>query len=148
MCPTPSDAFHYAYFMDEPVPDSVLMWKVQNKGYQTHEGFRVGMVARPWGFEDSPDAEYISSGVCAKTLDAVAIGRHGNFLHWGFAASPADMTEEAKDGICQRDCLHFPFCRTETLRPEIQRSHCYPRICERAALLVNPGSLAREGEKR
>ena len=96
MCPTPSDAFHYAYFMDEPVPDSVLMWKVQNKGYQTHEGFRVGMVARPWGFEDSPDAEYISSGVCAKTLDAVAIGRHGNFLHWGFAASPADMTEEAK----------------------------------------------------
>ena len=52
MCPTPSDAFHYAYFMDEPVPDSVLMWKVQNKGYQTHEGFRVGMVARPWGFED------------------------------------------------------------------------------------------------
>lgn len=38
----------------------------------------------------------ISGGVSAKTLDAVAIGRHGNFLHWGFAASPADMTEEAK----------------------------------------------------
>lgn len=26
----------------------------------------------------------------------MAIGRHGNFFHWGFAASPADMTEEAK----------------------------------------------------
>ena len=54
------------------------------------------MVARPWGYEDSPDAEYISSGVCQKTLDAVAIGRHGNFFHWGFAASPDYMTGEAK----------------------------------------------------
>lgn len=96
MKPTPSDAFHYAYYTDEPIPDSIPMWQVQTKGYKTDEGFRVGMVSRPWGFEDSFDAEYISSGVCAKTLDAVAIGRHGNFLHWGFAASPADMTEEAQ----------------------------------------------------
>ena len=34
--------------------------------------------------------------MCAKTLDAVAIGRHGNFLHWGFSASPRYMTDEAK----------------------------------------------------
>lgn len=96
MRPTPSDAYHYAYYADGPIPDSIPMWKVQTKGYITDKGFRVGMVSRPWGFEDSPEAEYISSGVCAKTLDAVAIGRHGNFLHWGFAASPADMTEEAQ----------------------------------------------------
>ena len=96
MQPTPEDAYHYAYFMDDPIPDSIPMWKVQTKGYKTDEGFRIGMVSRPWGFEDSPDAEYISSGVCAKTLDAVAIGRHGNFLHWGFAASPQYMTDEAK----------------------------------------------------
>ena len=70
MRPTPEGAYHYTYY--------------------------VGMVSRPWGFEDSPDAEYISSGVCAKTLDAVAIGRHGNFLHWGFSASPRYMTDEAK----------------------------------------------------
>ncbi|GHT59119.1 hypothetical protein AGMMS50239_05040 [Bacteroidia bacterium] len=94
--PTPEDAFHYAYFADGPIPESLPMWKVQTKGYASDNDFRIGMVARPWGFEDSPDAEYISSGVCAKTLDAVAIGRHGNFLHWGFAASPAYMTEEAK----------------------------------------------------
>lgn len=94
--PTPSDAFHYEYFSDEPNPKELTMWRVQTKGYQTDEGFRIGMVARPWGFEDSPDAEYISSGVCAKTLDAVAIGRHGNFLEWGFAASPEYMTDEAK----------------------------------------------------
>lgn len=93
---TPSDAYHYAYYADGVIPDSLPMWQVQTKGYKTDEGFRVGMVARPWGFTDSPDAEYISSGVCAKTLDAVAIGRHGNFLHWGFAASPAYMTPESQ----------------------------------------------------
>lgn len=96
MRPTPEDAYHYAYYADGPIPDSLPMWQVQTKGYITDKGFRVGMVSRPWGFEDSPDAEYISSGVCAKTLDAVAIGRHGNFLHWGFSASPKYMTEEAK----------------------------------------------------
>ncbi|MDR1414393.1 MAG: protein-disulfide reductase DsbD N-terminal domain-containing protein [Odoribacteraceae bacterium] len=93
---TPEAATHYAYYADGALPDSIPMWQVQTKGYITDPGFRVGMVARPWGFEDSPDAEYISSGVCAKTLDAVAIGRHGNFLHWGFAASPTYMTTEAQ----------------------------------------------------
>ncbi|MGV3766831.1 MAG: protein-disulfide reductase DsbD domain-containing protein [Chitinophagaceae bacterium] len=93
--PTPEAAFHYEYFSDKPYPKSLGMWQVQTKGYKTDKYFRVGMVARPWGFEDSPDAEYISSGVCLKTLDAVALGRHGNFFHWGFAASPEYMTEEA-----------------------------------------------------
>jgi hypothetical protein len=92
---TPEHAFHYPYYADGPIPDSIPMWQVQTKGYATDQHFRIGMVARPWGFEDSPEAEYISSGVCQKTLDAVAIGRHGNFLHWGFAASPAYMTPEA-----------------------------------------------------
>ena len=96
MQPTPEGAYRYPFYYDGPLPDSIPMWKVQTKGYSTDEGFRVGMVSRPWGFEDSPDAEFISSGVCEKDLGAVAIGRHGNFLHWGFSASPEYMTEEAK----------------------------------------------------
>ena len=95
-CQTPEEVFHYEYFYDTPAPKTLPMWRVQTKGYKTDPGFTVGMVARPWGYTDSPDAEYISSGVCAKTIDAVAIGRHGNFLHWGFAASPLYMTDEAK----------------------------------------------------
>lgn len=94
--PTPSDAFHYQYYYNGTIPQSLPMWRVQTKGYMTDKGFRVGMVARPWGFTDSPEAESISSGVCAKTLDAVAIGRHGNFFFWGFSASPAYMTGQAK----------------------------------------------------
>lgn len=94
--PTPSDAYHYKYYYNGKFPDKLPMWQVQTKGYMTDPGFRVGMVARPWGFTDSPEAESISSGVCAKTLDAVAIGKHGNFFFWGFSASPEYMTEQAK----------------------------------------------------
>lgn len=94
--PTPEDAFHYQYYYEGNMPDSIMMWQVQTKGYKTDRNFEIGMVSRPWGYMDSPDTEYISSGVCAKTLDAVAIGRHGNFLTWGFVASPLYMTDEAK----------------------------------------------------
>ncbi|HEY8389053.1 MAG TPA: protein-disulfide reductase DsbD domain-containing protein [Parasegetibacter sp.] len=94
--PTPEDAFHYEYFLGYKTPETLPMWRVQTKGYITDKNFRIGMVARPWGYEDSPDAESISSGVCQKTLDAVALGRHGNFFHWGFAASPEFMTDEAQ----------------------------------------------------
>lgn len=106
--PTPEDAKHYEYFTPN-LPDSVMMWRVQTKGYKTDEGFPVGMVSRPWGYLDSPDTEFISSGVCAKTIDAVAIGRHANYLHWGFAASPAFMTEEAKKVFANAVCYIAQF---------------------------------------
>lgn len=96
LCPTPEDAFHYQYFSDTTLTENTLMWRVQYKGYKDDKSIPVGMVSRPWGYLDSPDAEYISSGVCAKTIDAVAIGRHGNFLHWGFAAAPNNLTDEAQ----------------------------------------------------
>ena len=59
-CPTPEDAFHYTYYYDGEMPDSLMMWRVQTKGYKSDRGFPIGMVSRPWGYEDSPDAEYIS----------------------------------------------------------------------------------------
>ncbi len=81
------------YFNDGVAVDSMPMWRVQK--YDAMKG-RIGMVSRPGGYEDSPDAEIISGGVSGKSIDAVAIARHGNFFHWGFAASPDDMTDEAK----------------------------------------------------
>ena len=97
--PTPELGKFEPYFKGGPTPDSIPMWRVRKDSYgNVNNGIqiRIGLVSRPGGFEDSPEAEFISGGVSAKTLDAVAIGRHGNFFHWGFAASPADMTEEAK----------------------------------------------------
>lgn len=92
--PTPEGIYHYPSGKD--VPKQIPMWRVQKEGYLDGKGYRMGLVSRGEGFLDSPDAEYISSGVNTKDLDAVAIGRHGNFFLWGFSASPDYMTEEAK----------------------------------------------------
>lgn len=94
--PTPAGAKEYGEFVHEKVPATVAMWKVQNKDYGNSKGYKIGMVTRPWGYLDSPDTEIISGGESAKCFHAISIGRHANWLHWGFSASPADMTEEAK----------------------------------------------------
>lgn len=96
MRPTPAGAKEYAQMCQEKLPYMIPMWKVQKKDYGNTKGYKIGMVTRPWGYLDSPDAEIISGGESAKCYNAISIGRHANFLHWGFAASPTDMTDEAK----------------------------------------------------
>lgn len=93
---TPADAKMHASWEDKVLPEKTEMWQVQTTNYEKDPTKRIGMVARPFGYFDSPDVEYISSGVCAKTIDAVAIGRHANFFHWGFSASPRDLTPAGK----------------------------------------------------
>ena len=95
MRPTPKSAKEYGPMYGYTVPDMTEMWMV-HKSYGFENGQRIGMVSRPWGYTDSPDTEVISGGQCAKSIDAVAIGRHGNLFHWGFAAKPSDMTEPAR----------------------------------------------------
>lgn len=97
MKPTPRGIYNYP--SGDTVPKELSMWQVNTTAFENNKGvghYRIGLVARGNGFTDSPDAEVISSGVCEKDVTAVALGRHGNFFLWGFAASPADMTEEAK----------------------------------------------------
>ncbi len=94
--PTPELAKEVAQMYGEKLQDSTLMWSVQTKGYINTPTYRPGMVSRPDGYCDSPDAENICGGVSAKSIDAVALGRHANFFHWGFSAAPYDMTEEGK----------------------------------------------------
>lgn len=95
--PTPEEAVHFAYLYDGKLPKELPMWQVQTYDYRTKEGSRVGLISRPEGYLEGGDAEIISGGVSTKSLDGIAIGRHANFFHWGFAASPKDMTEEAKN---------------------------------------------------
>ena len=93
---TPPSFFSFPHlFEGGRVPNQLPMWQVQTYTADSEQR-RIGMVSRPGGYTDSPDVEFISGGACAKSPDAVAIGRHGNFFHWGFAASPDNMTEEAK----------------------------------------------------
>jgi hypothetical protein len=75
------------------LPAKLRSWKVQTKSYPTID---VGVVSDPYGLEDSPDSEWISSGVNSKGPTSMAIGRQGNLFLWGFFAQPSDMTESAR----------------------------------------------------
>ncbi|MGB0331067.1 MAG: protein-disulfide reductase DsbD domain-containing protein [Planctomycetota bacterium] len=92
--PTPEN--YRSYMAGADLGETMPMWRVQTQGYRSHPGQLIGLVARSAGFLDSPDAEWIAGGVNSKGPDAVALGRHGNVFHWGFAASPTYMTDEAK----------------------------------------------------
>ena len=83
--------FHY--YSGKDAPKEQMMWRVQNVDHL--KGYPPGIVANP-GFGDSPDAESISGGPCIKSINATALGRHGNFFQWGYRASPMHLTEEGK----------------------------------------------------
>jgi hypothetical protein len=76
------------------LPAKMDAWKVQTGKFP--DEIDVGLVSSPYGFEDSPDTEWISSGVNSKGPRSVALGRHGNFFLWGFAGDPSQMTESAR----------------------------------------------------
>ena len=78
-------------------PKEMPMWRVVKSGASANGKYIIGMVAHGEGFNDSPDAESISGGVCLKNAEAVALGRQGNYFMWGFSASPNYMTDEAKE---------------------------------------------------
>lgn len=100
MEPTPAPALEYAEMSGETLPVETLMFRMQTINYTDKmpdgNNYRVGMVSRPGGYADSPEVEVISGGKCAKSIDAVALGRHANWFTWGFAASPTYMTDAAK----------------------------------------------------
>jgi hypothetical protein len=75
------------------LPEKIQGWKV-------HEGefpaIDVGLVSDPYGFEDSPDCEWISSGINSKGPLSMALGRQGNLFLWGFYGDPSRMTPSAQ----------------------------------------------------
>lgn len=96
IAPQPTPPSYASYPEGRDLGQTMPMWRVQTEGYQDGTGQPIGMVSRDAGFLDSPDVEWISSGASMKGPNAVAIGRHGNFFHWGFASSPTYLTDEAK----------------------------------------------------
>jgi hypothetical protein len=77
---------------DDKLPDKMKVWRVQNTGKTSGS-----VVARSYGFTDSPDAEVLALGFNhGKEYGAVGVGRHGNFLQWGYSAPPSKMTDAGK----------------------------------------------------
>jgi hypothetical protein len=72
---------------------TLAAWRVQTLPARTNHG----AVARSYGFEDSPDAEILAPGLNhGKESGAVGVGRHGNFLQWGYSGTPDQMTASAR----------------------------------------------------
>jgi hypothetical protein len=97
--PTPENYRHWPG--GENLGKTIKVWKVQTRNSPEID---PGLVSDPYGFEDSPDAEAIASGINSKGPTAVALGRHGNFFLWGFSGQPSDMTPEARKCFVNSVC--------------------------------------------
>ncbi|MBV8879459.1 MAG: hypothetical protein JO332_05830 [Planctomycetaceae bacterium] len=100
------------------------VWKVNTKDYLDKEvAMKPGVVSTGAGFTDSPDAEFISGGVNQKGREAVAIGRQGPFLLWGFAAAPNGMTPSGRNAFVNAVAYIAKFDR----RPVLVRKTAHSR---------------------
>ena len=89
----------------DKLPDQMKVWRVQNSGKRYG-----GVVSRFYGFTDSPDTEILVKGFNnGKEYGAVGVGRHGNFLQWGYSASPSKMTEAGKKFFLNCICYIHKF---------------------------------------
>ena len=88
-------SYHRRNFTENQLPDKMKVWRVQNEG---RGGRRYGgVVSSSYGFSDSPDVEVLAQGYnTGKEYGAVGVGRHGNFLQWGYWGPPSIMTEAGR----------------------------------------------------
>lgn len=96
------------------LPELLKVWKVQTASYPKID---PGLVSDPFGYEDTPDCEWISSGINSKGPSSVALGRVGNFFHWGFFADPSQMTESARQVFVNAICWMKQFDGQRPLLP-------------------------------
>ncbi len=77
------------------------VWYVQKALTRTE-----GVVSRVIKPGDSDEAEAILLGFApGKHYESVGIGRHGNFLQWGYAAAPSQMTEAGRNLFV--NCIYY-----------------------------------------
>ena len=77
------------------------VWHVQKA--LTHIKGVVCRVTKP---EDSVEVETVMLGFApGKSYEAAAICRHGNFLQWGYAAAPSQMTPAGQDLFV--NCIYY-----------------------------------------
>jgi hypothetical protein len=98
---------HYRNHPDgKKLGTTIKVWKVQTKKFPEID---PGLVSDPLGFDDSPDTEFISSGLNSKGPNSVALARQGNYFLWGFSAAPPDMTSEARRCFVNAVCYIHKF---------------------------------------
>ena len=85
---TPAN-YHRRHLGEDKLPNKMKVWRVQRTGKSSG-----GVVSRSYNFGDYTDDEALVMGYNrGKEYGAVGVGRHGNFLQWGYSATPSQMTE-------------------------------------------------------
>jgi hypothetical protein len=86
---------------------TMSVWKVQDTNNNVGKAGAASGIIKP---EDKPDAEAILLGFApGKPYLATGIGRHGNFLQWGWSASPSQMTPAGRDLFINSICYIHKF---------------------------------------
>ena len=100
--------YYRSWPIGERLGETMKVWRVQKRGWSPERpedlSYLPGMVSDPCGFLDSPDCEFMASGLNMKSPEAVAIGRQGNFLLWGFYSPPSDLMPEARQCLVNAIC--------------------------------------------
>lgn len=133
---------YHARYGGRNLGKSMPMWRIQTEGYRDGKGFPVGLVSGGYGFDNGIDAEWISSGTCDKGIEATAIGRHANFFHWGFAAAPEYLTENAKLALI--NAIHYiaPFKGAKQITRKIKGTQLREYLREQQWTVSDQGSAA------
>ncbi|MBN2132455.1 MAG: hypothetical protein JW741_23335 [Sedimentisphaerales bacterium] len=114
----------------DKLPDKMKVWRVQNSG-KTYGG----VVARSYGFMDSPDAEALVIGFNeGKEYGAIGVGRQGSFLQWGYASPPSQMTEPGRRLFL--NCVYY-IHKFDGIRPLVYRKSSPRMDAVRLAPLIN-----------
>jgi hypothetical protein len=122
--------YHRRNLGADKLPDKMKVWRVQNTGKTFGS-----VVARAYGFTDSPDAEVLAVGFNhGKEYGAVGVGRHGNFLQWGYSAPPSKMTEAGQKFLLNCICYIHRF---DGKAPLIHTNSSHRMNAIRLARLIN-----------
>jgi len=81
------------------LPEGVTLGKQMKVWYvQKAKTSIEGVVCRVRDPENTPELETVMLGFApGKSYEAAAICRHGNFLQWGHASAPSQMTPAGQD---------------------------------------------------
>jgi hypothetical protein len=94
-------ADYFLYPGTQAMGEKISVWTVHAR---TFPEIDPGLVSTRESFTHTPDAEAISGAINGKGPTSVGIGRHGNFLLWGFAGAPADLTEAGRNAFLNAVC--------------------------------------------
>ena len=101
--------YHRRNLEVDKLPDKMKVWRVQDHS-KVRGKIPNSVVARSYGFTDSPDAEVLVKGFnTGKEYGAVGVGRHGNFLQWGYSLPPSMMTKAGRKFFLNCICYIHKF---------------------------------------